>query len=228
MADDSRDFVNSTSIGPSATLASRCQVLLAVLAAGASRRLGQPKQLVKLDGEPLVRRQCRIAIESQTGSVCVILGCHANECVAAIVDLSVAQIINQFWSEGLASSIRHAALAAIDKDVNGLLLVHVDQYRLTAADLQTLYATWKQSPESVSVAMYGDAIGPPVIFPRHCFANLLELNGDVGARRVIASQPAHAVLRVSIPNAIQDLDEPSQLADLLYTGEDSAKQSCRQ
>ena len=216
MVDDYRDFAGSTSIGPSANVASKCQVLLTILAAGASRRLGQPKQLVKLDGEPLVRRQCRVVIASQTGSACVILGCHTNECAAAIADLSIAQIINQFWSEGLSSSIRHAAQAAIDKDVNGLLLVHVDQYRLTAADLQTLYAAWKEFPESVSVAMYGDAIGPPVIFPRHCFAKLLELKGDVGARRIIASIPAHAVLRVNIPNAIHDLDEPSQLAALLH------------
>lgn len=216
MVDDSRDFAGSTSIGPSANVASKCQVLLTVLAAGASRRLGQPKQLVMLEGEPLVRRQCRVAIESQTGSVSVILGCHANECAAAVGDLSIAQIINQLWTEGLASSIRHAAQAAIDKNFNGLLLLHVDQYRLTAADLQTLSTAWKESPGSVCVAMYGDAIGPPVIFPRHCFEKLLELHGDVGARRVIASIPAHAVLRVNIPNAIHDLDEPSQLAALLH------------
>lgn len=224
MADDSRGFAGSTSFGRSATVASKCQVLLTVLAAGASRRLGQPKQLVKLDGEPLVRRQCRVAIESLTGSVCVILGRHANESAEAIVDLSVARIVNPCWSEGLSSSIRHAAQAAIDKNVNGLLLLHVDQYRLTAADLQTLYAAWEKSPESVCVAMYGDAIGPPVIFPRHCFEKLLELHGDVGARRIIASLPAHAVLRVMITNAIHDLDQPSQLAALLHAGERHGEQ----
>lgn len=215
--DGSRDFAGQTPSGSSADLVSAAtnHVLVAILAAGASRRLGQPKQLVMLAGEPLVRRQCRMAIESQTGSIAVILGCYADECAAAIVDLSITPMINQSWSEGLASSIRHAAQAAIDMDAAGLLLLHVDQYRLMAEDLQSLYAAWKESPQNVCVAKYDDTIGPPVIFPRHCFSKLLKLNGDVGARRVIAELPAAAVLRVNIRNASHDLDEPSQLAALL-------------
>ena len=120
MVDISRNFVSSTCIGPSANVASNCQVLLTVLAAGGSRRLGQPKQLVKLDGEPLVRRQCRIAIESQLGSVMVVLGRDANECTTAISDLPVTRQINNHWSEGLSSSIRQATQAAIDIHVGGL------------------------------------------------------------------------------------------------------------
>lgn len=217
MSDDSQFFTALTTVDSFAerTPASKNEVLVSILAAGASRRLGQPKQLVMLAGEPLVRRQCRVALESQTGSVAIILGCYANECAAAVADLSIAQIINQCWSEGLASSIRHAAQAAIDMDAAGLLLLHVDQYRLMAEDLQALYAAWKESPQNVCVAKYDDTIGPPVIFPRHCFSRLLELNGDVGARRVIAALPARAVLQVNIRNAGHDLDEPSQLAALL-------------
>ena len=52
------------------------RLVLAILAAGASRRLGQPKQLVSLEGELLLRRQCRIALEAQIGRVAVILGCR--------------------------------------------------------------------------------------------------------------------------------------------------------
>ena len=104
-------------------------------------------------------------------------------------------------------------------------MLHVDQYRLTAADLQTLYAAWQASPEKVYIATYGDALGPPVIFPRHCFAKLLELTGDIGARRVIASQPAYSVRRISIGNAFHDLDEPSQLAALLNFKDSHVKQA---
>jgi molybdenum cofactor cytidylyltransferase len=191
------------------------RLLLAVLAAGASRRLGQPKQLVALGGEPLLRRQCRIALEAQVGPVAVILGCQATECAATIVDLPVVRHINQRWTEGLGASIRRAAGAAVAADATGLLLLHVDQCRLTAADLRSLHAAWIGSHgASACVAMHGDVFGPPVIFPSSCFAELLKLDGDAGARRVLSTLPANALRRVIVPNAIHDLDVPAQLAAL--------------
>src|SRR3954469_1035503 len=94
-------------------------LLLAILAAGASRRLGQAKQLVMIENEPLLRRQCRIALESQIGDVVAILGCHADPCRRTIADLSLSIRINEEWSEGLASSIRHATRAAMEIDAAG-------------------------------------------------------------------------------------------------------------
>lgn len=201
--------------GGPANRAAESRLLLAVLAAGASRRLGQPKQLVALGGEPLLRRQCRVALEAQIGTVTVILGCHSAECAATIVDLPVARHINERWAEGLGTSIRHAAEAAAAADVSGLLLLHVDQYRLTAADLQSLHVAWIASQGlSACVAIHGDEFGPPVIFPRRCFTELLQLNGDAGARSVLAKLRADALQCVEIPNAIHDLDLPEQLTAL--------------
>jgi molybdenum cofactor cytidylyltransferase len=192
------------------------RLLVVVLAAGASRRLGQPKQLVALGGESLLRRQCRIALEAQVGPVAVVLGFQAAECAATIIDLPVARHNNQRWAEGLGLSIRLAAQAAASADCSGLLLLHVDQYLVTAADLRSLHAAWIDSHGwSACVAMYGDDFGPPVIFPRRCFAELLQLDGDEGARRVLAALPADELRRVIIPNAIHDLDRPAQLAALV-------------
>jgi molybdenum cofactor cytidylyltransferase len=209
------DAACPTPAGGPANRATESGLLLAILAAGASRRLGQPKQLVALAGEPLLRRQCRIALEARIGPVAVILGCHAARCAATIVDLPVARHINERWAEGLGTSIRHAAQAAMAADVSGLLLLHVDQYRLTAADLQSLHVAWVASQcLSACATMHGDEFGPPVIFPRRWFADLLQLNGDAGARSVLAKLPADALLRVEIPNAIHDLDLPAQLTAL--------------
>jgi CTP:molybdopterin cytidylyltransferase MocA len=213
MVDDSLCFAGLPSISPLANVA-ESQVLVTILAAGASRRLRQPKQLVTIGGESLLRRQCRVALESQTGSVAVVLGCHASECGAVISDLPVARHLNENWEEGLSSSIRQAAKVAIAAHVGGLLLLHVDQFRLTPADLKSLYAAWTESPRCACVAIYGDDFGPPVIFPRHCFAKLLQLKGDVGARRVLTSLPARDLRLVTLCNAKDDLDEPSQLSAL--------------
>ena len=191
------------------------RLLVAILAAGASRRLGQPKQLVMLDGEPLLRRQCRIALEAQIGTVVVVLGCQAPECAATISDLPVARHINRRWAEGLGTSIRQTAQVAVAADVSGLLLMHADQYRLTAADLHALHAAWLESRGlSACAAVQGDDVGPPVIFPRCCLAELLQLEGEAGAHRVLAALPANALCRVSLPNAAHDLDLPNQLAEL--------------
>jgi CTP:molybdopterin cytidylyltransferase MocA len=110
-------------------------------------------------------------------------------------------------------SIRRAAEAAVAANASGLLLLHVDQYRLTAADLRSLHAAWIDSHGSKAcVAVRGDDFGPPVIFPRRCVADLLQLFGDEGARRVLAALPADELRRVVIPNAIHDLDLPAELA----------------
>ena len=193
-------------------------MLVAILAAGASRRLGQPKQLVSLLGEPLLRRQCKIGIQAQIGPIVVILGCHANECLRSIDDLPISKYFNDDWQDGLASSIRQAVQAAQGIDASGLLLVHADQYRVTADDLRTLHNAWSASPSSACVATYGGDFGPPVIFPKHCFDKLQQLQGDVGGRRILASLRESQLIRVPLPNALHDLDTPSQLTAMVVNG----------
>jgi CTP:molybdopterin cytidylyltransferase MocA len=198
------------------------QLLVAILAAGPSRRLGRPKQLVELHGEPLLRRQCRIALEAQIGPVAVILGCRADECAATIADLLVNCHINEQWEDGLGASIREAARAAVAADINGLMLLHVDQYRLEPDDLCRLHAAWLSSHCATACASEQDGvIAPPVIFPKPCFAELLLLDGDQGARGVLANLPAGAVTRVSVPNAFHDLDLPVELENLHQVSPDS-------
>jgi molybdenum cofactor cytidylyltransferase len=191
------------------------RLVVVILAAGASRRLGQPKQLIELRGEPLLRRQCRIALEAGVGSVAVILGYRASQCAATIADLPVALLINEQWEEGLALSVRAAAQAAVAAAANGLLLFHVDQYRLEPADLVKLNDVWQSSLcVNACISAHASASGPPVIFPKRSLADLLLLEGDIGARGVLDELPAGELSRVSVPNAFHDLDLPSELAKL--------------
>ena len=187
-------------------------LLIAILAAGASRRLGQPKQLVTLNSEPLIHRQCRIALEANIGPVLAILGCSAEACTAAVADLAVAVCINDQWQEGLAASIRQAVRTAIDQRASGLILVQVDQYQLTSSDLRALRDAWVESSGVKGCrAQAGEYLGPPVIIPRSCFEEALELHGEQGARRVLERLGPMDLIDVPLPNAAADLDLPEQL-----------------
>ncbi len=79
-------------------------LVVAVLAAGASRRLGRAKQLVPVAGEPLLRRQCRCALDARIGEVVAILGCDDAQHREVIVDLPVEVRVNDEWREGLAAT----------------------------------------------------------------------------------------------------------------------------
>src|SRR4051812_18864875 len=111
------------------------ELLVAVLAAGASRRLGRPKQLVELGGEPLVRRVCRTAIDAGIGPVAVVLGCRRDDIAPVVGDLPLQVLVNDAWDEGMASSVRTATLAALNLKVAALLLLHADQYAVARDDL---------------------------------------------------------------------------------------------
>jgi CTP:molybdopterin cytidylyltransferase MocA len=182
------------------------QLPVFILAAGASRRLGRPKQLLNIDGQPLIRRQCQLALDAAVGEVHVVLGDHADACRHEIADLPVTILLNDQWPEGLAASVRVAATKAAQLDAPALLLLHVDQYLLTAAAVRAFVETWRTGPARPHLARDGDHLGPPAIIPSALFPALQTLRGDRGARGVLGE-----VVEVALPGAAVDIDAPSQV-----------------
>jgi molybdenum cofactor cytidylyltransferase len=185
-------------------------VLIAILAAGASRRLGQPKQLVTVEGKPLLRRQCEVAIEAGIGPVAAILGCDAETCRAVINDLQITVHLNERWADGLGSSIACAARAA----ESALLILHGDQFAISAADLRKLHEAWIKDRSKAVRSRSETYLGPPVIFPASTLVDLRQLMGDDGAKSIIAKLGSANVIDVNIPSAVDDLDTPEQLVGL--------------
>src|SRR3974390_1483068 len=111
-----------------------------IVAAGSSRRLGQPKQLLIVDGEPMLQRTIRIASEGGASPVFVVLGAN-REVIKAALDFSSAIVVaNDEWNEGIASSIRAGvcALEAATSETGGLLLLSCDQPRVTKEHLHQM------------------------------------------------------------------------------------------
>jgi molybdenum cofactor cytidylyltransferase len=189
------------------------------LAAGASRRLGQPKQLLMLGGETLFARAIRLAAEAGATPVIAVLGAH-HERIAAAIGLdktsSAIPVVNSDWQHGISTSI-HAGLRALHglaPQAQGTLIMGCDQPRLTAEHLSSLLAAYAAEAASAIVASaYAGVAGIPAVFPRAVFAHLLALRGDQGARALL-KQPSCPLVALPFPGGEVDIDLPADLAQL--------------
>lgn len=187
-----------------------------IVAAGASSRLGQPKQLVLVDGEPLLQRAVRCAREAGAMPVIVVLGAHRERIGKAVAFGDATMIENAEWEEGLASSIRVGVKAAESRATGaaGVLLMTCDQPRVTAKHLLVMIEAFEAQAGTVMIAsMYAGVRGTPAIFPRAMFADLLALRGDRGARGLLA-KASLSVVDVQLEGGEVDIDRPEDLAKL--------------
>ena len=187
-----------------------------ILAAGASRRLGQPKQLLEFHGEFLLERAIRLATEAGASPVVTVLGANF-EIICASMEIDPAMLVlNDCWQQGIASSI-HAGLRAMDAaapQASGALIMSCDQPRLTADHLRTLINTFSvQSQPAIVCSSYAGVNGVPAVFPRTVFPGLRTLQGDKGARTLIAKPPC-SLIAVELPGGEIDIDLPADLANL--------------
>ena len=180
-----------------------------VLAAGASTRFGSPKQLVRVNGRPLLHTAVTRASEVTGSALVVVLGSGAAELAPLLKHSPGSVVVNQEWREGIASSIR-AGIARLPPTCAGAMLLLADQPAVTAEDLRRLAGTWRRQPQHIAAALYSGGLGVPAIFPRSLFRELAQLRGDTGARALLRRN-ADRVVRVSMPGAAIDVDTPEDL-----------------
>jgi molybdenum cofactor cytidylyltransferase len=177
-----------------------------ILAAGASRRLGRPKQLVELAGESLLRRTVRAALAG-CAPVLVVVGAQADAMAAHLAGLPVTLVHNDQWEEGMAASIR-AGVRALPATAAAVLFLVCDQPAVDAQLVRRLLETRGRHPEAVVACGYAGTRGTPSIFPAWCFPDLLALRGDRGARGLLAGPGVEVV---PFPEGEADVDYPEDL-----------------
>lgn len=187
---------------------SRPRVACTVLAAGASRRLGFPKQLVQIQGEPLVRRAARTCCASDCFNVSVVVGAYAPLVTQALRGLPVQVLTNLAWRQGMSSSIRCAARWAARLRCDALLVALCDQPRLAAWHINALLSGFERTWQLVA-SRYGAKRAAPVVFPACYFEGLIALTGDTGAKRLVRDAPD--ALEVEWPDGAADVDSVAQL-----------------
>ena len=188
------------------------RIFTVVLAAGASSRFGLPKQLEKYDGTPLVTRAMQLAEEVCGSRTVLVAGHEWRAVVQACRPLRGYFANNVRYRSGMAASIA-CGVRCVTAAADAVLLLLADQPLVTRAHLDVLIAAFRDSRGNIVATGFARTAGPPVIFPRRYFAELCDLQGDAGARSILA-RAADRVRTVTFEDASVDIDRPGDLERL--------------
>jgi molybdenum cofactor cytidylyltransferase len=203
---------------PSKPHADSVPVPAILLAAGASTRLGQPKQLLRLPAfgdETLLDHAVGLARAAGAAPIFVVLGAHAEKIHLECELLDCILLCNEAWAEGMASSIRLGISAVLENapTAPGAMILVCDQPGLSTEHLRRLLDAYAAEPSRIVASRYAGRTGVPAIFPRALFPSLLELQGDQGARALL-QQPGTTVDAIEFPEGDLDLDSKEDLRRL--------------
>ena len=185
-----------------------------ILAAGRSTRMGGPnKLLAELGGKPMVRIVTEQVLGSKASSVTVVTGHQAAEVEKALAGLKVKFVRNPDFAAGLASSVR-TGIAAVPETADGAVVCLGDMPLIDAKLIDRLIEAF--APDRghlVAVPVSDNRRGNPVLWSRRFFKELMTLDGDIGARNLIARH-VEAVVEVVVEGhgAFLDIDTPEALA----------------
>jgi len=184
-----------------------------VLAAGESRRMGQPKAGLRVSpGGPTFAAAAVAALHAAgLGEVTVVAGAHPEAVSAAVAGLKgVRVVVHDGWAAGQLSSLR-AGLDAVDApDVDALVVTLVDCPLVRVATVIRLVETWRATRAPIVRPAINDRHGHPVVFDRAVFDDLRTAPLEVGAKAVIARwREALVNVPVDDPGVLADIDTPA-------------------
>jgi len=180
---------------------------IVILAAGASTRLGRPKQLLQYHGKTLLDHSVNEAINAKADAVVVILGKNADLLQNKIDNQKVNVVINKDWEEGMAASVRLglATLLKIKPYIDAVIFMVCDQPHISSLVLNELITTQQKTTKQIVTCNYGGSIGPPALFHKKYFRELAKVKGDIGARNII-QQNMNDVATILFPEGKIDID----------------------
>lgn len=193
-----------------------------ILAAGTSSRMGTAKQLLSIDGRPLLQHVLDNARQSSIGEVILVLG-HAADAIKPQLELQDVKVLfNQNYREGMASSLK-AGLSAVGSKMEAAIIILADQPFVHAATLDRLMAEHAQRRAQIVIPNYRGFRGNPVLLDRSVFPEVMGLSGDIGCRAIFGEHMDGIVkLPVEDIGILLDIDQQSDY-ETLRNAESRAK-----
>lgn len=187
-----------------------------LLAAGASTRMGSPKQLLQVNGKSMLRRIAKAALQAECGPVLLVLGDHAENIESEVKDLDIEMVTNAGWEEGMGSSIRTgiASLQTMHPACKAALIMVTDQPYVNSDLIKRMLMQQQATAKSIVACRYGNSFGPPVLFQSDFFPELLALRGDAGAKGLV-KQHIQEVAWIDFEEGIYDLDTKTDYEQFL-------------
>ena len=187
-------------------------VAVVILAAGSASRFGGIKQLAKINDKSMLQTVVDNCQQLEGEDLYLVLGGYYEE-IRQSIELDRSRIIfNANWQGGMGISIR-MAVEELQKDYEGILFLAGDQPMVRSDQLMQLIQRWRQSPQKICAAQYKDTLGIPAIFPREYYSKLMLLEGDQGAKKLLAEN-TNNIEFVEIAEAAIDIDVPLDIARL--------------
>lgn len=187
-----------------------------LLAAGSSSRMGQPKQLLPVGDDTLLKTMVRVAMGASPNAVVVVLGSNDEAHRSSIQDTSAEIVFNADWSRGMGSSLK-AGLLHLQKqhsETEAAIVMVCDQPHVTSQHLTLLVEHFKNTGKPIVASYYQDTAGVPVLFDKRLFAEILLLEDSQGAKKILR-QHAPQVELINFPEGAIDLDTPEDYRSFL-------------
>lgn len=179
-----------------------------ILAAGASSRMGAPKQLLLVDGKTLIKRICETAMDTPCHPIVTVLGANRNLIRKETDRMPITVIDNPQWENGMSSSIKMGLAGAYmtEKAIEAAIFLTVDMPYVNAELINKMIEK-AESDEKIEIVAckYDSQMGIPVLFKRTLFTDLLELTGDEGAKKIVMKNKDKTAF-INFPEGKLDLD----------------------
>ena len=188
---------------------------LILLAAGASTRLQQPKQLLPYQDKNLLQHSIQTALAAPVSFVMVVSGAYAGP-VLEPHDDRLEFVANSDWKEGMGSSIRCGLSVFLTNhpETERIILMVCDQPFVSATLLQDLVEKSTKENKHIVACSYGNTIGTPVLFTKKFFSRLAGLKGDEGAKKIVLENMDQTVV-IPFPEGEIDIDTMQDYENLV-------------
>lgn len=195
------------------------QIAIIILAAGASVRMGTPKQLLSYQGRSLLGHITQEAIASVCEPVVVVLGAYAQQIRPELNQLPVQVVENLRWNQGMSASIKSGIqkLNTATNNIEAVVLALCDQPFVSAQIINQLVEAYYHTGKAIVASEYSGTLGVPALFSHRFFFELTDLKETEGAKQVIKKY-SHEVYCIDFPEGAIDIDTPNEYEKLKDEG----------